>query len=121
MMMVVVVVVVGVLCGCPRWADAGDSWVESAYDTSLERPDLHAHFWLSYGLSLTVTEILEGPEPGWGPQMGTFRGTAWATLGVGALGLLKELVLDSAAGTDDLAANGLGLAANWLIQVSVDF
>ena len=111
----------GGLGGCPQWAVAGDSRIESALDSSLERPDLHAHFWLSYGLSLTVTEILEGPRPRWGPQVGTYWAAAWATVGVGALGLLKELALDSAVDTDDLVADGLGLAANWMVQVGVDF
>jgi hypothetical protein len=56
----------------------------------LDRPDLHAHFWLSYGLALTTTEVLEGPEPQWGPSLGTGMGLAISTGAVGALGLFEQ-------------------------------
>lgn len=87
----------------------------------LDRPDLHAHFWLSYGLSLTATEVLEGPTPTWGPQLGTGRALAISTGGVAALGLFKELVVDDVVGTDDLLADAAGLLANVLVQLLVDF
>ena len=86
----------------------------------LDRPDLHAHFWVSYGLALTLTEVLEGPQPTWGPNLGTPRALAVATAAVGALGLLKE-VLDDPGDPQDLLADGLGLAANALLQLVVEF
>lgn len=86
----------------------------------LERPDLHAHFWLSYGASLTLTEVLEGPQPAWGPAWGTGWALLAATAAVGALGLTKEL-LDHEVDGADLLADGLGLAANALLQVTVEF
>jgi hypothetical protein len=87
----------------------------------LDRPDLHAHFWLSYGLSLTATEILEGPSPTWGPQLGTGRALVLSTGGVAALGLFKEFVIDDVVGKDDLLADAAGLLANVLVQLLVDF
>ena len=87
----------------------------------LDRPDLHAHFWLSYGLALTASEVLEGPEPAWGPQLGTGRALAVSTGTVAALGLFKELVLDDAVGADDLVADALGLALNAAVQVMIQF
>lgn len=86
----------------------------------LDRPDLHAHFWLSYGVALTLTEILEGPEPGWGPGWGTAAATGVATVVVGLLGVAKELT-DAQAQGDDLLADALGLAANALLQFTVEF
>lgn len=87
----------------------------------LDRPDLHAHFWLSYGLSLTLTEVLEGPEPSWGPALGTARATALATGAVAALGLAKEYVVDDAPDGADLLADALGLLANVAVQALVEF
>jgi len=87
----------------------------------LDRPDLHAHFWVSYGLALTVTEVLEGPDPTWGPALGTGWALAIATAGVGALGLAKELLIDRRAGGADLAADAAGLGANAVLQVTVRF
>lgn len=86
----------------------------------LERPDLHAHFWVSYALSLTLTEILEGPEPSWGPQWGTGWALLAATGVVGLLGLTKELV-DDELGGEDLAADALGLGLNAGLQFAIDF
>lgn len=86
----------------------------------LERPDLHAHFWASFALSLTLTEILEGPEPSWGPAIGTGWALLSATAAVGAVGVAKEL-LDAEASGEDLAADALGLATNALLQVTVVF
>lgn len=86
----------------------------------LDRPDLHAHFWLSYGLSLTITEVLEGPEPAWGPQLGTGWALVIATGAVGALGLVKELTDDVFSG-DDLLADGLGLLLNVGVQLVIEF
>ena len=87
----------------------------------LDRPDLHAHFWLSYGLALTTTEILEGPTPTWGPQLGTGRALAIGTGSVAALGLLKEFAIDKEPSWDDLAADAAGLLANVALQLLVDF
>jgi len=87
----------------------------------LDRPDLHAHFWLSYGLALTATEVLEGPAPAWGPRLGTGRALAVSTGAVAALGLFKELGLDDAVGGDDLIADALGLALNAAVQVIIEF
>lgn len=86
----------------------------------LDRPDLHAHFWVSYGLALTLTEVLEGPEPSWGPKLGTGRALLVATGSVALLGVVKELLDDRADGTD-LVADGLGLAANGVLQYLVQF
>lgn len=86
----------------------------------LDRPDLHAHFWLSYGLSLTVTEVLEGPTPEWGPQLGTGWALVIATAAVGALGLGKELTDDEFSG-EDLAADAFGLLLNVGVQLVVEF
>jgi hypothetical protein len=87
----------------------------------LDRPDLHAHFWLSYGLALTATEVLEGPDPAWGPGLGTGRALAASTGAVAALGLFKEPVLDDTVGGDDLVADALGLALNAAVQVMIEF
>lgn len=87
----------------------------------LDRPDLHAHFWISYGLALTTTELLEGPQPDWGPQLGTGPALGIATAGVAALGLLKEVALDTAIDGDDLIADAAGLLANVALQLLVDF
>ncbi len=92
----------------------------SADPLLLDRPDLHAHFWLSYGVSLTLTEVLEGPNPQWGPQLGTAAATGVATVVVGLLGVAKELT-DTQAQGDDLLADALGLASNALLQFSVEF
>ncbi len=86
----------------------------------LQRPDLHAHFWLSYGASLTLTEVLEGPDPEWGPAWGTGWALLAATGAVAALGVTKELLDDRIDGTD-LLADSLGLAANALLQVTIEF
>lgn len=86
----------------------------------LDRPDLHAHFWVSYGLALTLTEILEGPTPEWGPQLGTGWSVLIATGAVGLLGLTKELI-DEEFGTGDLLADFLGLSLNALVQFTIDF
>ncbi len=86
----------------------------------LDRPDLHAHFWVSYGLALTLTEVLEGPEPAWGPQLGTGWALVIASGAVAALGGVKELLDDPADGAD-LAADGLGLLANGVLQYAVQF
>lgn len=101
------------LAATPRAGFAAPLW--------LDRPDLHAHFWLSYGVSLTLTEVLEGPDPRWGPQLGTGPALALSTGVVGALGLFKELVVDDTVGTDDLAADVAGLLANVVLQVFVPF
>ncbi len=87
----------------------------------LDRPDLHAHFWLSYGLSLTLTEVLEGPAPAWGPDLGTGRALAISTAGVAALGLFKEFAVDDEVGSGDLLADALGLLANAAVQLLIDF
>lgn len=86
----------------------------------LKRPDLHAHFWVSYGLSLTLTEVLEGPEPTWGPALGTGWALAIASGVVGAIGVTKEL-LDDVVTPEDLLADGLGILANALLQVTIEF
>lgn len=86
----------------------------------LDRPDLHAHFWVSYGLALTTTEILEGPQPSWGPQWGTAQATLVASGGVALIGLTKEL-LDEHVDGSDLLADALGILANVLIQTVVEF
>ena len=86
----------------------------------LERPDLHAHFWLSYALSLTLTEVLEGPEPSWGPALGTTVAVLIASGVTGALGLTKEVV-DDEFSSADLAADGLGILANVALQYTVEF
>ncbi|MGK0361799.1 MAG: hypothetical protein ACI9U2_004117 [Bradymonadia bacterium] len=107
------------LIGClavPAQADPpGPDWF------LLDRPDLHAHLWLSYGLALTLTEVLEGPEPGWGPQWGTTKATLIATGIVGAIGLLKEYVVDDRADGADLVADALGLGLNAALQFTVSF
>lgn len=86
----------------------------------LDRPDLHAHFWLSYGVALTVTEVLEGPEPEWGPKLGTGWALVIATGAVGALGLVKELT-DEEFSNEDLLADTLGLLLNVGVQLTVEF
>ncbi len=86
-----------------------------------DRPDLHAHFWASFGLALPLTEVLEGPDPAWGPQWGTGWATLAATGVVGAIGLFKEVALDDGVDPDDLIADALGLAANALLQVTIRF
>ena len=91
-----------------------------ATEVSLDRPDLHAHFWASFALSLTLTEVLEGPEPTWGPGWGTGWALLTASVSVAALGLAKELTDDSVDGAD-LVADALGLTANALLQVSIEF
>jgi hypothetical protein len=93
---------------------------EAADPLLLDRPDLHAHLWLSYALSLTLTEILEGPEPKWGPALGTTVAVLVASGVTGALGLTKELVDDEFSGAD-LTADGLGILANVALQYTVDF
>lgn len=85
-----------------------------------ERPDLHAHFWLSFGVALVLTEVLEGPDPQWGPQLGTGWATLIATGAVAALGLAKELTDPKFSG-DDLAADIGGLTAHMLVQITLDF
>jgi hypothetical protein len=80
------------------------------HDLLLDRPDLWAHFAVSYGLSLTLTTFLAGPAPAWGPQLGTGRALAISTAAVGALGLFKEFVVDDEPGGDDLIADAIGLA-----------
>ena len=104
-----------ILCAAlvPRPARAEDPLL-------LRRPDLHAHFAISYGLSLTLTEILEGPEP-WSPALGEGWALVIATGAVGALGLAKEIWLDDAIDGDDLIADGLGLGLNALVQVTLGF
>jgi hypothetical protein len=87
----------------------------------LERPDLHAHFWASFGMALTLTEVLEGPDPTWGPQWGTGWATLAATGVVGLIGVLKEVAADDAVDSDDLLADGLGLALNAALQFTVRF
>lgn len=87
----------------------------------LDRPDRQAHFWLSYGCALTLTEVLEGPEPDWGPAWGTWRALAVSTAAIGALGLLKEYAIDDGTEVGDLAADALGLATNALVQMTVRF
>jgi hypothetical protein len=87
----------------------------------LDHPDWHAHFWVSYGLSLTLTEVLEGPEPSWGPDLGTGAALGIATGSVAALGLFKEFVVDDEVGQGDLLADGLGLLANVAVQLLIDF
>ncbi len=100
------------LCLAPGRAGADPLW--------LDRPDLHAHFWLSYGASLTLTEILEGPQPAWGPQLGTTWAVLAATAAVGALGMAKELTDDRVDG-GDLLADGLGLTSNVALQFAIRF
>ena len=92
----------------------------SAKPLLLDRPDLHAHFWLSYGLAMTLTEVLEGPRPEWGPQLGTGWALLIATGAVGLLGVGKELA-DSTFSGDDLVADSLGLGMNALLQVTIEF
>ena len=87
----------------------------------LDRPDLHAHFWLSYGVALTGTEIMEGPDPRWGPQWGTWPAVGVATVGVAALGIFKETAIDDHASWDDLLADACGILANVAVQALVDF
>lgn len=88
---------------------------------ALDRPDLHAHFWLSYGLALSLTEVLEGPEPTWGPRLGTGWATLIATGAVGALGLAKEYLIDDQADGADLVADALGLGLNAVVQFTIRF
>lgn len=87
----------------------------------LDRPDLHAHAWVSYGLALTLTEVLEGPKPTWGPGWGTNRAVLVASGAVAALGLAKEYLVDSKADGADLLADAAGILANVLLQSLVDF
>lgn len=101
------------LLGTPTPSQADDPLL-------LDRPDLHAHFWVSYGLSLTTTELLEGPQPRWGPQWGTARATLVASTGVALIGLAKELSDDHVDG-GDLLADALGILANVLVQTLVEF
>lgn len=102
---------VALLCPQPR--------AQAALPTT-DRPDLHAHFWLSFGLSLLLTEILEGPDPQWGPQLGTGWATLIATGAVGLLGLTKELI-DPRFDSSDLLADLGGLGLNVLVQWTIDF
>ncbi|MFN3197691.1 MAG: hypothetical protein ACE366_04645 [Bradymonadia bacterium] len=102
---------VGLACAGPAHAD------DPFY---LNRPDLHAHFWVSYGLSLTATEVLEGPQPDWGPQWGTGKATLVASVGVGLIGIAKELT-DERIDGGDLLADALGILANVLVQSLVEF
>jgi hypothetical protein len=88
---------------------------------ALDRPDLHAHFWLSYGLALSLTEVFEGPDPTWGPQWGTGWATLFATGIVGAIGLAKEYVIDDQADGADLVADALGLGLNAAVQFTISF
>lgn len=88
---------------------------------ALDRPDLHAHAWVSYGLALTLTEVLEGPEPTWGPQWGTHRALLTASLAVAAIGLAKEYLVDEQADTADLIADLIGIGANVALQYTVRF
>ena len=106
-------VVLGLMC----WA----STARAERPLYLDRPDLHAHFWLSYGLALNTTEVLEGPEPQWGPSLGTGMGLAISTGAVGALGLFKEWVVDDEVSGEDLVADALGLALNAVVQVLIVF
>ncbi len=92
----------------------------SAEPLYLDRPDLHAHFWASAALSLTLTEVLEGPDPEWGPQLGTGWATLIASGVVGAIGLGKELI-DPQLDPADLLADGLGLGLNAAIQFTLEF
>lgn len=85
-----------------------------------DRPDLHAHFWVSFGLSLVLTEVLEGPEPAWGPRLGTGWATLIASTAVGLLGLTKELI-DPRFSGEDLAADLGGLGLNALVQITLHF
>ncbi len=94
--------------------------VRAADPLLLERPDLHAHFWASLALSLVVTEVLEGPEPSWGPAWGTGWALLVATGAVAALGVTKELT-DPVFGVDDLLADAAGLGTNALLQWTVTF
>lgn len=87
----------------------------------LDRPDLHAHGWVSYGLALTLSEVLEGPQPAWGGQLGTARATLVATGVVAVIGLLKEYVVDDQADGADLVADALGLGLNAIVQLTVPF
>lgn len=85
-----------------------------------QRPDLHAHYWASFGLALVLTEVLEGPDPPWGPGLGTPWATAAASLAVGALGLVKELT-DEALDPQDVLANVAGIGTNIVLQWTVVF
>ena len=87
----------------------------------LDRPDLHAHLWVSYGLALTLTEVLEGPAPEWGPKLGTGQATLIATGIVAIVGLLKEYAVDDQADGADLVADALGLGLNAALQFTVEF
>ena len=76
---------------------------------------------MSYGLALTLTEVLEGPEPRWGPRLGTGKATLIATGVVAIVGLLKEYAVDDQADGADLVADALGLGLNAALQFTVDF
>lgn len=100
---------------CLSWS----SWVGADLIGS-ERPDLHAHYWASFGLALVLTEVLEGPEPAWGPGWGTPWATVAATVMVGGLGVVKELT-DPAVDPADLWADAAGLATQAVLQWAVVF
>jgi hypothetical protein len=102
-----------VLIGALRPAQAADPLL-------LNRPDLHAHTWLSFSLALTLTEVLEGPDPAWGPGLGTLWATVIASGAVGLLGVAKELSDDPGSGAD-LVADATGLLLNGLVQVTLRF
>ena len=86
----------------------------------MERPDLHAHYWASFGVALVLTEVLEGPEPSWGPALGTAWATVTATALVGGPGLVKELT-DARVDAQDLWADVAGLTTQALLQWVVVF
>lgn len=87
----------------------------------LDRPDLHAHAWISYGLALTLTEVLEGPTPTWGPRWGTTVAVGVASGAVALLGLAKEYLVDAEADGADLIADAIGIGANVLLQYTIEF
>lgn len=87
----------------------------------LDRPDLHAHAWLSYGIALTLTEVFEGPEPAWGPAWGTDVALLVASGAVAALGLAKEYLIDDRADRADLLADAIGIGANVVLQYTIQF
>ena len=67
-----------------------------------------------------LTEVLEGPEPSWGPNLGTGWATLTATALVGVLGVVKELA-DTRVDTQDLWADVAGLTTQALLQWVVVF
>jgi len=100
---------------CLLWASTS-----TADPLGMERPDLHAHYWASFGVALVLTEVLEGPEPSWGPALGTAWATVTATALVGGLGLVKELT-DARVDAQDLWADVAGLTTQALLQWVVVF